>query len=222
MVNQSPVFFSRIKNFIEDQYKLVLVAGGCLVAAGVGLYSFKQHQNHMQERAQLAFSQTSIEVRHGEKKGELWPNAELAAKTGYRDYKNSSLAPYFLILESQALLAQGNNKQALEIIENALTEMGKDSPFYYMFKVKAALIKLDSDDITIQTSGFDQLQGLAYDTANKQRDEALYYLGNYYIVRGDTNRAQEVWKELINSFQGTADSGMSPWAMLALEKSKQS
>jgi tetratricopeptide (TPR) repeat protein len=221
MVNQDPMSFNRIIDFVQDYYKEMVFAGVCLVGCGIGLYFFMNYQAHKQEQAQLAFAQTLAEVKHGEKNADLWPNADLAAKTGYRSYKNSSLAPYFLALESQIAARQGNLKEALESLETAIAAMGKNSPFYYIFKIKASIMKLDSDDLSLQTNGFKELEALAQDQANKQRDEALYYLGMYYVNHTDIIRAKETWEKLIQEFPGTHDSAMSPWAMLALDKIKQ-
>lgn len=218
MVNRKPVSFNSIKSFVEDNYKLVFAAAGCCVAAGIGIYFFIEHQNRQQEHAQLAFAQTIVEVRQARKDATGWTDVDLAAKTAYRSYKNSALAPYFLALESQALVAQGNIKQALEPLEQAITAMGKNSPFYFVFKIRDALNKLDNDDITVQTTGLNELQALAQDKTNNQRDQALYYLGEYYTNHDDAARAQEVWRELLDLYPGTTDSDISPWAMLAHEK----
>lgn len=221
MVNQDPLPFNRIKDFVQDYYKEILIAGACIIASGVGFYFFMQHQAHKQGKAQLAFAQTLAEVKHGEKNADLWPNAELAAKTGHRTYKSSSLAPYFLTIESQVAERQGKIKEALVSLEEAVAAMGKNSPFYTVFKTKVSLMKLDSDDVALQTAGFNELESLAQDHSNKQRDEALYYLGEYYLNHNDTVRAKETWQKLVNEFPGTQDSAMSPWASVAVERAKQ-
>lgn len=221
MANFDAISFAHIKKMVEKYYKEILIAAGCCGAVGVGIYFFMQRDVQMQERAQLAFAQTITETVHAQKDATLWPNVELAAKTGYRDYKSSSLAPYFLIVESQSLLFQGNDKQSLELMENGSKDISKSSPFYYIFKIKGARMKLDNNDSAVQKMGFTELKALAHDTANKQRDEALYYLGSYYNDQNDTMRAQEAWKDLITAYQETSDGAMSPWATLALEKLKK-
>lgn len=217
MVKQDSMVF-QVKNFVEEYYKALMIAGGCLVLASLGGYYFWHNHNIREEHAQLAFAQTLEEVRHGEKNSDVWPNALLAAKTGLRSFKESSLGPYFLALESQVEARQGNLQQSLEVLEQALQQMGKNSPVYTIFKLRAALIKLDHDDVAIQNTGFKELEELAYDTTNKQRDEALYYLGDYYMKKDDHERGYKAWQELMNNYQATENSAASPWALLVAEK----
>lgn len=215
------ISFDYIKKIFEKHYKVIFMMGGCCAAAGAGLYFFAQRNIQLQERAYVAFTQTMTEIMHAKKDATLWSNAELAAKTGYRDYKNSSLAPYFLVLASQALSFQAHDKESLEFMEKASKNISKSSPFYYIFKIKAARMKLDSDDIGVQKEGFDSLRSLAHDSANKQRDEALYYLGDYYISQNDRAHAQETLNELVTTYRETSDVAASPWVTLALEKLKE-
>lgn len=214
MVSENQVFMIRIKKFIEDNYKSFIITGCCVVIAGIGFYFFASHRNKKQEQAQLAYAETLYEVKKSEKNAEQWSQAQLAAQTGYHIYGTSCFAPYFLAVESQVFAHQGNAKQALEKTTQALKKMGKSSPVYTIFAIRQARMKLDSDDAAVQKEGFNELQTLALDKKNKQRDEALYYLGNYYSMQGDTQQAKEVWKELTTDYSETADNAMSPWAML--------
>jgi predicted negative regulator of RcsB-dependent stress response len=218
MVSRNQVFMVRIQNFIEDNYKSFIALGcGCAVAA-LGFYFFMHHRTQQQEQAQLAYSETMYEIKRSGKNAELLPNAQLASQTGYRLYGNSSFGPYFLTAESQAFAQQGDAKKALEAKTQALKKMAKSSPVYTIFAIRQALMKLDSDDAAVQTEGLNELQTLASDKKNKQRDEALYYLGNYYSTHDDAQRAQDLWKELISDYSESADSAMSPWAMLVRKK----
>src|ERR1700722_16795746 len=77
---------------------LVLMAGG-----GFYYYNYRISQ---QELAQKAFFVCIQEFERANKNVDLWPEAELAAVTGYRQHSGSSLAPYFLALQAQALVRQ--------------------------------------------------------------------------------------------------------------------
>lgn len=220
MINQSSLLFDRAKKTVgQNSLLLIGVPVFCLIG-GLGYYFYSSYTYAEQERSQLAFSQTMEELRHGEKNAELWPNAELAAKAGHRSYKATAFGPYFLVLESQAALAQGNLEAGLKILEDALRQMGSHSPLYSLYKIKAALIKLDVDDAVVQAEGLKELEKLAYDKGNMQRDEALYYLGDYFMNHGQKDKALSVWQELKKEFSSTNVSFASPWVLTADEKTK--
>ncbi len=221
MVIQDLFTVKGLTDFVQNYTKELMIAGCCLGAGAVGIYFYHDHYSKKQEQAQIAFSQTIAELLHPKKDEQTWANATLAAKTGYRTYKNSSLAPYFLALEAEAQLQQNNIKEGINLLQDALNQMGSKSPFYYLFKTKLARIKLDVEDLAIQTEGFNELKALAEDTANKQRDEALYYLGEYYASHDDAANAHEAWQKLINEFAVIQDSTMSPWAALIINKAQQ-
>jgi len=220
MINQSSLMFDRVKNFIEQNGLLLVGIPVFGLMGGLGYYFYSSYSHGEQERAQLAFSQTLGEFRHGEKNVELWPNVELAAKAGYRSYKSTTFGPYFLVVESQAALRQGNIHDGVKLLDEALKLMGSRSPFYWLYKTKSALIKLDVDDSALQTEGFKELEKLAYDKANLQRDEALYYLGDYYMNQGNKDKALSVWQELKKEFPVTNDSSASPWTFRVDEKAE--
>ncbi len=218
MINQSYILSDRVKNFMKKNGLLLMGIPLFCIFGGGAYYFYSVYAHEQQERAQFAFSQTLEEFHHGQKNAELWPNAELAAKTGYRSSKSSSFGPYFLVLESQAALAQGNMQEGCKLLADALKQMGTSSPLYYLYAVKLALIKLDFDDAAIQSEGLKELEKLAHDKNNVQRDEALYYLGDYFMSQGDTVKAIHSWQELKKEFSTAQATSASPWALLADEK----
>jgi hypothetical protein len=219
MVTQDTLFVT-IKDFFERYYKELFIAGGCLLVVGLSIYFYSAYRITNQERAQLAFAQSIQEMKHSEKNPELWPNVSLAAKTAYRSHSDSAFAPYFLALESQAAARQSDNKEALAYAEQTIAHMSSSSPFYYLYKIRLALIKLDSDDVAIQTQGYNELKELAYDKNNPAADEALYYLGAYYKANNDETHVREAWQTLINNYPETAHTAVSPWAQLIIDRSK--
>ena len=218
MINKTVNIKTRIKHFIENHYREFLIGIGCVLVGCAAYYLYKRDQRHKNEVAQIAFAQTIAEMHNSQKDSDLWSSVGLAAQTGYRSYNKTIFGPYFLALESEAEVEQGNNAKSLELLELALKELGKKTPLYYVYKTKAALLKLDNEDVAVQTAGYNDLQALAQDEDNKNRDQALYYLGEYYHNQNDTARAQETWKELVTEFQASEDTAMSPWAYLVLPK----
>lgn len=220
MISYELLTIKGIKELIETYTKEFIIAGCAVGLSAVGMYWYHDYGIRKQEQAQIALSQTIAEL-YNQKNDQAAQDAALAAKTAYRTYNSTSLAPYFLMLEAEAQLQQNNIKEALILLQDALKGMGTKSPFYSLFKIKQARIQLDSDDLSLQTQGFNELKALAEDAANKQRDEALYYLGEYYASHGDALKAHEAWQKLINEFAAIQDSTISPWAALIINKAQQ-
>lgn len=217
MINQNYMMNDYLKKIVENRFLLLGASLFCALSVA-GYYFYFLYERGKQERAQLAFSQTIRELHQSEKNSELWPNAELAAKTGYNRYKSTVFGPYFLVLESQAALSQDNFQEGSNLLNNAVKQIGFRSPVYFVYAIKSALVKLDSEDVAMQNEGFKELEKLSYDKSNPQRDQALYYLGDYYMRHSDNNKALSVWQELKKDFSATQYSSASPWTLLVEER----
>jgi tetratricopeptide (TPR) repeat protein len=140
--------------------------------------------------------------------------------TGYRQHSGSSLAPYFLALEVQSLIGQGKLNEAINSLDRVIGMISKNSPLYFTYAIQAARMKLDSDDESLKNNGLRDLEALAINLKNKNRDQALYYLAHYFAMQGSVDRAQELLNQLIVAFpEGGLAS--SPWTVLAQEKLKE-
>ena len=89
---------------------------------------------------------------------------EGAFSTAAGRHKGSNLHPYFLVFEADALVRAGKLDKATELMDQVLGEMPKGHALYYLYGIKTALMKLDSDSIEIQKQGHDALKALAQES----------------------------------------------------------
>ncbi len=209
-----------IEYFNKYRTSIVSIGAITLAAFGVGIYLYFAQIKH-EESAQQALSEILAEYNRAFESPELWQDVEVGAKTGYRQYARSSLAPFFFGLQSEALLQQNKQDEALALMKDMVAKLSKSSPFYYLYQIKLGRIKLHNDEEAIQAEGLQQLIQLAQDQKNPQQDEALYYLGMHYNSQGQTDKAQEVWQQLKQLQEQFKEKDVvSPWALLAEQQSK--
>jgi predicted Zn-dependent protease len=156
----------------------------------------------------------AINLSKDEKKSEEevksnWEEVLDTFKDSYKKHSKTELGPYFLAFEAEALLQQNEKEKALKVLQDAVNKMDKKSPFYFLYKTKLALIELDGDK---KEEALVELESLAKNKSNENRDLALYYLGEYYYLK-DSKKTIEYW-ETLQEFpkEGLA---ASPWTRLA-------
>lgn len=219
MINQS--FFDNLpyKEHFDTYFKEIVST--VLICAGVfgGLYFYRTYQAQQEGAAQLIYAECLSEFERAQKEPALWPDVEVAARAGYKRHSGSVLAPYFLALQAQALVRQDKLNESLPVFDQLLAGIPAASPFHYLYKTKAALVKMDIDAHAAE--GLSELQALAHDIKNSYKDEALFYLGNHYWFKGELDQAKAAWQSLVEQFGNQAGLGESPWALLAQEKLSQ-
>lgn len=208
--------FDALMSLIE-RYKAVLLISGIVIglAVGGGVYWYIARTNQ-QELAQAALSEVLNETVRAQQNAELWPEIEVAARTGYQQYSSTSLAPYFLAVQADALIQQNKNNEALALMKESLAQLSQTSPLYFLYATKQARVMLDSEDEKVKTQGLEQLISLSKNYNNLQADETLYYLGSYYINSGEKEKAITAFNEIIELTKNQTDYP-SPWTRLAQE-----
>ncbi len=199
-----------------NKYRTSIISIGAITVAafGVGIYLYFS-QIKQEESAQQALSEVLAEYNRAFESPELWQDVEIGTKTGHRQYPRSALAPFFLGLQSEALLQQNKQDEALALMKDMTAKLSKSSPLYYLYQIKLARITLHNDDKAIQKEGLEQLVQLAQNQKNPQQDEALYYLGLYYDSQDQKDKAQEVRQQLKQlQEQYKEKEVVSPWALL--------
>jgi len=211
---------SSIQSLFNRYSKELIITVGIILFGIAAAYGYWMYRNYQEEAAQRAFATCIEELNNAQHDQSLWPTVALAAMTGYRQHSNSSLAPYFLALEVQALLGQGKLDDAILSMDRVLGMISKNSPLYFSYAIQHARMKLDSDNETVKNAGLRDLEALAQNTKNKNRDQALYYLADHLALHGSFDRAKELLNQLIVAFP---EGGLaaSPWAALAQEKLKE-
>lgn len=224
------VFFKTIyTNFVEsDEYEYVkqIVIGVGLAAILVGgYYGYRWYTASYEQSAHRLFAQDADEFeRVGQEEGkkEDWESVAALFDRGYEEYSKSSLAPYFLMYKAEVMRKQGKTEEEVfTALERALSAMPASSPLVSTYKVKMALMQLDSKSEEQRKAGIDSLTKLAADTKSSGSDAAAYYLGLWYLTQNKAAQAKEVWEKLLDAYKDAKKLGESPWAMLAKEKVTQ-
>ncbi len=208
--------FDALMSLIE-RYKTVLLVSGIVlgVVIGGGVY-WHLARTKQQELAQATLSEVLNETIRAQQNIELWPEIEVAARTGYQQYSSTSLAPYFLAVQADALIEQNKNSEALALMSESLAQLSQTSPLYFIYATKQARVMLDSEDEKIKAEGLEQLISLSKNNNNLQKDETLYYLGSYYMNGGEKEKAVVAFNEIIEITKNQTDYP-SPWMRLAQE-----
>ncbi len=154
--------------------------------------------------------------------GQDWPAIASLFGMAAKEYADTSLAPFFLAYQSEALLKEGNLVDAYQILSQALAAMPRSSDLYAVYELKKVLMSLDLAILNNSSTDLaeHELLELAKDTTNKQRDMALFYAGRFYWSKGDVVRAKELLQELI-TLSYVDKSAASPWASKAEALVKQ-
>lgn len=137
----------------------------------------------------------SFDTKEFKTKEEKWQKVEELFKRGYEKNKSAGLAPIFLAYQSEALLNQGKNDQAISILKKSIDILSsKEVKSYY--QIKLALMQIDFADKKVQADGVDLLKELAVDDKSIAHDRALYYLGDYYWHNKKFEDAKNYWNQL--------------------------
>ena len=193
---------------------MALIAAVVLVAlAGGGFYGYRWYRSSQEEVAQRIFSQNVQEYERVAQEGkkEDWASVEMLFKIGYGQYSHSAFAPFFLLYQAEAMIKQDKNDQAREVLAKAVDAMSSSSDLYPLFKIKGALMTMDSN----APEAVAQLKALATDSSSHFSDAAAYYLGQYYWINNDEKQARQVWQKMIDATKTDKKLGQSPWASLA-------
>ena len=197
-----------------------------LAIIGAGSYGgYRWYTINREQYAQKSFSECLSTYQEAlstqlnpqqEKSGQemgLWEEVEVAAKIGYEQHSKSVLAPYFLVLQADALIFQEKRSQAISLLEQAISMISPSLPFYFLYKTKHALLSLDNEET--REMGLKKMDELAQDKKNIFRDAALYHLGAFYWSNDDQEKAKAIWQQLMDDFPVTQSSGSSSWAAQA-------
>lgn len=191
---------------------IVMVAIVVFVAL---FYGYRWYVVSREKTVQKIFSEQVMEYSKARTPEQLGTMA-IDLKSGHDQYASSRLAPYFTAYEVDAFLKLGKKTEALASLDALIASLSSSNPLINVYKTKRALLKFDMDDAALQESGIKELQQLAQDVHNKDRDLAQFYLGLHYYVADNLNEAKKVWQDLIESSLDSQNP--SPWAEQAKQR----
>lgn len=196
--------------------KAFIVGSVVVLAIGGAWYTYRYYANGKESKAQKVLVDCLAQFDKAEQdKNADWGSLQAIASVAYGQQKNTNAAPYLLALEAEALVHLDKKEEAVDRLDKAIAGLSSNSPFYYVYKTKRALIKMDGDQ-TLVEQGLHELQELAQDTKNKNNDQAQFYLGLYYWSRNDLDQARQAWQPLAS--MNLEGEGASVWAIRAQEK----
>ncbi len=200
----------------------LFMAGVCCLAMAAGYMGYRWFTLSRDQTAQKAFSEylQDYQLALKENNPQEWDRVASLFAYGWNQYRSSSLAPYFLIMQSDIELRQGNCAEAVNMLEQAVNALN-DERMRSLLKIKRALIQLDSSDQAMSEKGLQELIEQSRDVIrdrepssygnNAYRDMALFYLGRYYWANNKIDEAQKAWQELVDA-EWLDKSNPSPWA----------
>jgi tetratricopeptide (TPR) repeat protein len=188
-----------------------------LLALG-GFYFYAQRSETKNQEALKVFNDCLAEYEKAVEGKASWAEVDTLCENGFNRYRSSTISPYLLAIRIDSLLAQQKNVQALELATLMISQLPSSSPLYNLYKTKYALLQIDAADQSLREQGLQALQQLAVDAKNTFNDVALYYLGLYYEMQNNHEKAKEFWNKLVALGISADKQSQSPWAAKAQEK----
>ena len=135
----------------------------------------------------------NMTAKAGEQK---WGDVARTFDAAHKLYGSTVLGSSFLAYQSRALVYENKLDEAIKVMGRAVDSLKKSSPLFYTYSTKYALMKTDSTDQKIHAEGEKELESLAKDPLNQQRDYALYYAGLRALNDNDGKKAQLLWSQI--------------------------
>jgi hypothetical protein len=211
-----------VKNDISVQIGAAIVGVG--IIAGSAYYGHRWWIDQREMSAQGAFSEIfdnyrQLVERAAGKDGaspevlEQWNQLSLDLEYHMSAHRRSSLAPFFVALQSHVARAQRDDHAAVGHMREAVRMLGVGNPYYGVYEVALSLMLLDGD-VEQVAEGIAKLDRLVADESSSAHDMALYYRGLYANSVGNREQAVTLWQRLV-ALPKPADGGQSPWIRVA-------
>jgi len=229
--NISSHYVSFQNHFSAKYAKEVLIGVAVLAILAGGYFLNVKYVQSREERAFVALSeviesftqsqqatQDLDSQKDQEKIQQAWADTEMLLDALHKEHMSSRLAPFFLVFKSQIMVEKDHNLEgSMKILDEALSQMPKNSELTSLFQMKRIKMGFDSDKEELQKQALADLTKIVQDAKNPSFEEALYLLGVYYLYAGDIEKSQEAFKHLVDSADNSAVV-KSPWVKQAREK----
>ncbi len=180
--------------------KRVYFGGLIFAIAGLitlGWFGYSWHRKGVEQVAykELAESIDSYSLIRGDQEDLL--DSERAFAAGAKEHRSSVLYPFFLSFQADTLIRQGKLADGAGLLEQAVKAMNAQHPLYYLYALKAALVKIDTKDATLEKQGRSEIDTLSSNVANPLQDMALYYKALDADTRDEHDSARSTYNEII-------------------------
>jgi len=212
-------FYSLIKKAKAYKQVLIVAMTGAIVLGFVAL-GYVYYKNKVRANAYKEFMSAMLYydgVVQGKKvnsnypgikqfmsENDKWTQSEQVFKQAYQNYKNTELAPVFMAFQAEALLNLGKIDDAVKVLKNVIDSVDSQE-IKDLYKVKVALINMDSKDEKIQGEALIHLIAVANNDSSAASEIALYQAGSYFWSQKKYNEAKDYWQRLL--VKTTAKSG---------------
>ncbi len=206
--------FSAVQDMLLD--KRVYYGGLIFVLAGLltlGYVGYGWYRGGVERAAYKELAET-IDAYSRIQDDEL-SDSERAFAAGAKEHRSSVLYPFFLSFQADTLIRQGDLAQGASLLDQAVSAMDQQHPLYYLYALKAALVKIDTKDAELVKKGRQEIDTLAKSKVNPLKDMALYYKALDADTQGEHDLARTIYKQII-----AHDKKDSYWYQLADMKIK--
>jgi len=203
-----------IENVVEWMVKhkqAVMTAVGLVVLGLAAFFGYRSYSYRIQVSAHKSFMQSLKTYNAPVKKSmseptnkslsfaterEKWEAVEGKFKQGYEAHSRSGIASMFLAYQSEALVNLDKFEESLVVLKRALELMVSPQVKAY-YELKLSLMQLDSKNEQDVKAGLDRLEKISFEYKHLAHDQSLYYLGFYYWMNNNFNKAKSYWQQFI-------------------------
>lgn len=200
------------------QIAMLLVCGVALAGGGIW-WGYSYYATARNRKAQLIFAEQLDQLErmrmNPEATPDMWNMVEQGFNRAYQANKSSSLAPYLLAGEADAVMHEGDQDRAIALLDTAVSQMRHVPALYYLYAIKLGTMRLDATDNSVREQGRRELLSYAQDTKNPYQGLAWYYLWVHAWSSGDADLYQlastklksfQEWERLIHEKLGVESS----------------
>lgn len=193
----------------SKQNNLTVVALLVVVLALVS-YGYKQFMNYRSAQSLQRLSDAiALFDATASSKTPDWKQTVEILKASYAE-QSRLVTPAMLNILSDAQIQANEQEQALQTMNLAIKAISPVDPLYSLYKIKHALMLIDTAEEKSIEAGLASLEEIGSSTSAANWDEAAYYLGLYYWEKNDITKAKAAWQNLRD--MPLDIEGASPWA----------
>ncbi len=204
-------WIERAVDFALDNKKIFISGALALILGSGGMVWYRWHATSLAQQAhktlvetlqvfeapiQKSTDQTKADQTKFRSATEKWTHVASLCADAHSRFKRTTLAPFFLAYQADALLNLRKHDEALPLLKQAEAQM-RSQPLKDFMSVKVALVGMDCSTQALQQEGFLQLKRLAENADHAAHEYALYNLGLYFWDNKEFAQAKNYWQQML-------------------------